>query len=407
MVNTSQETQALYIHWPFCQSKCPYCDFNSHVRPNGIDEADFLQAYLQEIQTIAARTPNKTITSIFFGGGTPSLMAPQTVQTLLDHVAKVWRLDDQIEISLEANPSSVEAMRFAGYRQAGVNRVSIGIQAFNDKDLKTLGRLHTVAEAETALEIAQNNFDQVSFDLIYARPHQSPKQWEQELLYALSKDPHHLSLYQLTIEPGTRFADLYALGKLKIPNSERAEQHFLITQNLCEQEGLEAYEISNHAKEGHECRHNLTYWRYGNYAGIGPGAHGRIESIGKRFATATEPNPEIWRQKVRQQGHGLSVDEEISAEDQALEQLLMGLRLTEGLNIKAMRDKTGFQPNETKIEPLIAEGLIVQNKDYLRITSQGRFVLNYVITHIAESLENTIKAQQNMTEITGSHYANA
>ncbi len=292
----------VYIHWPFCASKCPYCDFNSHVRAGGIDEARFLAAYLRELAHWAERTPGRDVTSVFIGGGTPSLMSPATVGAILDAIAGHWRVDPRAEITLEANPSSVEAARFRGYRAAGVNRVSLGVQSFSDAELRALGRLHTAEEARAAIEIARATFERFSFDLIYARPRQTAQAWRAELAEALTLAGRHLSLYQLTIEPQTPFAELHARGKLAIPAGELAHDLFEITQELTEGAGLPGYEISNHAAPGEESRHNLTYWRYGAYLGIGPGAHGRVVAGGERRATAAERQPGRWASLVKGEG---------------------------------------------------------------------------------------------------------
>ena len=277
----------VYVHWPFCLSKCPYCDFNSHVRHAPIDEERFSRAFAREIETTAARAPGREVSSIFLGGGTPSLMRPQTVGAILDAIGKHWRVAPGVEVTLEANPTSVEATRFSGYRTAGVNRVSLGVQALDDPSLKALGRLHTAREALDAVAIARTAFDRYSFDLIYARPDQTPKMWADELKLAITEAAEHLSLYQLTIEPETPFFGLHAAGKLKTPEEATARELYDVTQDVCAKYGLPAYEISNHARAGAECRHNLIYWRGEEYAGIGPGAHGRLDIAGVRHAIAT------------------------------------------------------------------------------------------------------------------------
>lgn len=282
------------MHWPFCASKCPYCDFNSHVRAGGIDETRFLAAFLKELEHWAVLGPGRSVTSIFFGGGTPSLMSTNTVGAILDAIARHWGVERGAEITLEANPSSVEAGRFRGYRAAGVNRVSLGVQSLDDMQLRALGRMHTSAEARAAIDIAAGTFERFSFDLIYARPGQSIDAWRAELGQALDLAGKHLSLYQLTIEQGTPFAALHARGKLVVPDGDAASALYEVTQEMTERAGLPAYEISNHAAPGEESRHNLTYWRYGEYAGIGPGAHGRVVVDGVRRATSTERNPEGW-----------------------------------------------------------------------------------------------------------------
>src|SRR5882757_8773642 len=297
---TSAENRAfgVYVHWPFCLSKCPYCDFNSHVRHAAIDEERFARAFTREIETTAARVPGRDVTSIFLGGGTPSLMAPRTVGAILDAIGKHWRVAPDAEVTLEANPTSVEATRFAGYRAAGINRVSLGVQALDDAALKELGRLHTAQEALDAVKIARRAFERYSFDLIYARPRQTTAEWRAELSRAIDEAAEHLSLYQLTIEQDTPFAALHAAGKLKTPDEATARALYDVTQEVAAAQGLPAYEISNHARVGSECRHNLVYWRYHEYAGVGPGAHGRLVIDGKRHAIATERRPESWLTRV-------------------------------------------------------------------------------------------------------------
>ena len=323
----------IYVHWPFCASKCPYCDFNSHVRAGGIDENRFLRAYRRELHHWAGLAPSRTIGSIFFGGGTPSLMSATTIAAILDEISHLWTVDAGAEITLEANPSSVEATRFRDYRTAGINRVSLGVQSLVDADLRGLGRLHTVGEALAAIDVSRATFDRFSFDLIYARPGQTLTSWQAELTQALRLAGRHLSLYQLTIEAGTPFAELHARGKLRVPDDELAHDFYELTQGLTEQAGLPAYEVSNHAAPGEECRHNLLYWRYGEYAGIGPGAHGRVVVDGARHATLTERQPERWLGRVEADGHGTVESTPLSRAEQADEALLMGLRLTEGVDL--------------------------------------------------------------------------
>jgi oxygen-independent coproporphyrinogen-3 oxidase len=342
----------VYIHWPFCAQKCPYCDFNSHVRFGGWDEPRYLAAYKRELDHVAALIGDKrarTVSSIFFGGGTPSLMKPETVGAILDPNA---------EITLEANPGSVEAARFAGYRTAGVNRVSIGVQSLRDADLKRLGRIHSVEEAKAAIGIATRTFDRVSFDLIYARPEQTLDGWREELTEAIAMAAGHLSLYQLTIEPETRFADLYAKGRLVIPAAEAAHDLYELTQELTQSAGLAQYEISNHARPGEESRHNLLYWRYGAYAGVGPGAHGRIETSAAHLATQTERSPERWLASVEQHGHGIVDTEDLTPAARADEMLLMGLRLGEGVDLDRLAAVGGLTPSAAKLADLAAQGLI-------------------------------------------------
>lgn len=375
----------VYVHWPFCLSKCPYCDFNSHVRRGGIDEPRFLAAIQAELKHRADLTQGRQVRSIFFGGGTPSLMAPETVAAIIETIGTLWKLDPKAEITLEANPSSVEAGRFRGYRGAGVNRVSLGVQALNDADLKLLGRLHSAEEAMRALDIATQTFDRASFDLIYARPGQSPQAWARELSEALACAPEHLSLYQLTIEPDTMFEQLWRAGKLKIPKADVARDLWDVTQELTEKAGMPAYEISNHARPGAESRHNLIYWRYGEYVGVGPGAHGRIVAAkGGRRAHATEPHPEMWLTVVETEGCGLVEDEALSIEAQGDEFLLMGLRLTEGIDPARFQALTGKRFEASRVADLIANGMVEYTRQgRIRVTSEGFPVLDAVVADLA------------------------
>jgi putative oxygen-independent coproporphyrinogen III oxidase len=377
----------VYAHWPFCASKCPYCDFNSHVRTGGIDEPRFLAAFLRELAHMAALAPDREVSSIFFGGGTPSLMQPSTTGAILDAIASHWIVRSGAEITLEANPSSVEAERFRGYRSAGVNRVSLGVQALNDPDLRALGRLHSVAEARAAVSVARTTFDRYSFDLIYARPRQTLAAWRDELRDAIAMADRHLSLYQLTIEAGTPFAGLHAAGKLKIPDPELADALYETTQEMMEAAGLPAYEISNHAAPGEESRHNLVYWRYGEYAGIGPGAHGRLSVDGERHALVTERQPERWLDHVERNGHGLVESDPLSSSEQADEMLLMGLRLTEGIDLARLAAIGGTRPDVRTIRELANLGLLEElGQDRLRATAHGRFVLNTLVLKLSSSL---------------------
>ncbi len=374
----------VYVHWPFCLSKCPYCDFNSHVRHAAIDEDRFARAFAREIATTAERTPGRTVSSIFLGGGTPSLMQPKTVGAVLDAIGKHWSVARDVEVTLEANPTSVEATRFHGYRAAGVNRVSLGVQALDDTSLKALGRMHSAREALDAVAIARKAFDRYSFDLIYARPDQTVAAWEDELRLAIAEAAEHLSLYQLTIEPETPFAGLYAAGKLIIPDEGNARALYDATQELCSAHGLPAYEISNHARPGAECRHNLVYWRGDEYAGVGPGAHGRIDIDGTRRATATEKRPEAWLMRVEQLGHGVVTDDALTSEERADEYLLMGLRLREGIDPQRYRALAGRTLDQARIELLREEGAIVVDGDgRLRVTQQGFPLLDAVVADLA------------------------
>jgi putative oxygen-independent coproporphyrinogen III oxidase len=374
----------VYIHWPFCLSKCPYCDFNSHVRRGVIDEALFVRAFAAEIAATAARVPGRTVSTIFFGGGTPSLMQPATVAALLDAIAQHWRVAPDAEVTLEANPTSVEAERFRGYRAAGVNRVSLGVQALDDRALGELGRLHSAREALDAVGIARKVFDRYSFDLIYARPQQRPQDWANELTRALTEAGEHLSLYQLTIEPDTPFAALHATGKLKVPDEDAARALYDTTQEVCAAHGLPAYEISNHARPGGECRHNLIYWRAHEYAGIGPGAHGRLDIDGSRHATATEKRPEAWLTRVESEGHGLITDDILIREEMADEFLLMGLRLAEGIDPARYAALAGRLLDEERIATLQENGLLETTAaGRLRVSLPGFPILDAVVADLA------------------------
>ncbi|HVZ05593.1 radical SAM family heme chaperone HemW [Hyphomicrobium sp.] len=354
----SEPAFGVYVHWPFCAQKCPYCDFNSHVRFGGWDEARFLAAYKREIDWVADFIGARSVTSIFFGGGTPSLMKPATTAAILDHISKRWGITADAEITLEANPNSVEAARFRGFRAAGVNRASIGVQSLRDDELRKLGRIHTVAEAKAALDIARSTFDRFSFDLIYARPKQTADAWRVELAEALALAGDHLSLYQLTIEPDTAYAALHAAGKLVVPDDESARVLYEITDELTATHGLTAYEVSNYARAGAESRHNLLYWRYGEYAGIGPGAHGRIVAGGTRRATATERNPEAWADRVEAAGNGFMEVAELTLAEQADEMLLMGLRLSEGVDLDHLVALGRMRLDPHIIAELVALGLL-------------------------------------------------
>jgi len=374
----------VYVHWPFCLSKCPYCDFNSHVRHAAIDEARFVRAFAAEIAATAARIPGREAVSIFFGGGTPSLMQPATVGAILDAIARHWTLAPDVEVTLEANPTSVEATRFRGYRAAGVNRVSLGVQALDDGALAALGRLHSAEEALAAVSLARTTFPRYSFDLIYARPGQTVAAWRDELARAIAEAGDHLSLYQLTIEPDTPFAALHAAGKLAIPDDDTARALYDTTQEVCGARGLPAYEISNHARPGGECRHNLVYWRYGEYAGIGPGGHGRLDVAGRRHATAAEKNPERWLSLVETGGHGLVVDDVLTRTEQADELLLMGLRLAEGIELARYAEVAGKPLDPERIADLARGGLIQTTPEgRLRVTAAGFPLLDAVVADLA------------------------
>lgn len=374
----------VYLHWPFCLSKCPYCDFNSHVRREQIDEARWVRAFTAEIASTAARLSGRVVSTIFFGGGTPSLMQPQTVAAVIEAIARHWPIAPDAEITLEANPTSVEAERFRGYRAAGVNRVSLGVQALDDRALAALGRTHSAREALDAVGVARAVFDRYSFDLIYARPEQTPEQWSRELRAALLEAGEHVSLYQLTIEPETPFAALHAAGKLHPPDENTARILYDVTQEICAAHGLPAYEISNHARPGGECRHNLVYWRAHEYAGIGPGAHGRLDIAGDRHATATEKRPEAWLARVEKEGHGLVTDEVLTTAEHADEFLLMGLRLAEGIDPTRYTQIAGRPLEPDRIAMLRQHDLIEMTPaGRMRVTLSGFPLLDSVVADLA------------------------
>ncbi|MDX8353151.1 radical SAM family heme chaperone HemW [Cognatiyoonia sp. IB215182] len=370
----------LYIHWPFCQAKCPYCDFNSHVVAQ-IDQKAWEKAYLSEIERVGAETQGRILRSVFFGGGTPSLMDPDVIDAVLRKVRATWSCANDIEITLEANPTSVEAGRFAGYRDAGVNRVSMGIQALNDIDLKALGRLHSAKEAMAAFDVARDIFDRVSFDLIYARQNQSVAEWENELMQALNMAVDHLSLYQLTIEDRTAFGDRYAVGKLRgLPDEDMAADMYAATQEICADAGFAAYEVSNHARPGSESVHNLIYWRYGDYVGIGPGAHGRLTLNGQRYATETPLAPGAWMAQVQKTGAGESLRSPLSEEDQFAEMMLMGFRLHDGVNLE--RFGSSLDELRISINNLTDMGMVHMDGSQLSLTPKGRPLLNAVLRQL-------------------------
>jgi oxygen-independent coproporphyrinogen-3 oxidase len=376
----------VYVHWPFCAAKCPYCDFNSHVRRERIDEARWIAAFRRDLAAQAAMAPGRVVTSIFFGGGTPSLMAPATVGAILDAIARHWAVEQLVEVTLEANPTSVEAERFKGYRAAGVNRLSLGVQALSDADLKRLGRLHTAAEALAALDTAQAIFERVSFDLIYARPEQTIQAWRAELKQALARAREHLSLYQLTIEPDTPFEKLRDTGALIVPTADEGRAFYEVTQIATEAAGLPAYEISNHARPGAESRHNLLYWRYGDYAGVGPGAHARlpVNGTGERVVLVGEKHPETWLKRVETHGRGFEESERLDAEAQGDEMLLMGLRLTEGIDPARYARLAGRPLDDSRITLLREEGLLETTPDgRLRATHAGAVVLDALVADLA------------------------
>lgn len=372
---------AIYLHWPFCQAKCPYCDFNSHVARQ-IDQARWLSSYIREIDRYAAEVPDRVLTSIFFGGGTPSLMNPDIVQGVLERIKYHWPQANDLEVTLEANPGSVEAGRFKAYAEAGVNRISMGIQALNDEDLQRLGRVHSAAEALAAFDIARDHFDRVSFDLIYARQNQSLADWKTELKQALDLAIDHISLYQLTIEEGTAFGDRYAKGKLGgLPADDVSADMYQATQEICGAAGFPAYEISNHSRLGAESRHNSVYWRYGDYVGIGPGAHGRLTLDGRRQATEAWSNPAKWLEQT-ESSLGEKERTPLSPEDQASEFLMMGLRLHEGIDLSRYASLAGRPLPSGKVDHLISLGMLDLKGNRISATRQGRMVLNAVLSEL-------------------------
>ncbi len=375
----------IYVHWPFCLSKCPYCDFNSHVRET-VDQDAFKAAYIRELEFYAQLTNHLPVSSIFFGGGTPSLMPVDTADEIINTIQKNWKIKNDIEITLEANPTSIEREKFQGFRAAGINRVSIGVQSLNDNDLKALGREHSADEALKAIDTARDVFDRYSFDLIYAREGQSLKDWEHELSRALKYADGHVSLYQLTIEPGTAFHTRFQRGDLTIPEEDDAVDFYNITQDIMGAAGLPAYETSNHAAVGQESRHNMIYWRYGQYAGIGAGAHGRINIDGKRHATRAHRGPEIWRDLALENGHGAHPFEALDKKAMGEEALMMGLRLTAGLDLQQFYAETGCAvsdvADENKIKTLVDEGLLISDNKILKATPRGMLCLNAVLSYI-------------------------
>lgn len=374
----------LYVHWPFCLAKCPYCDFNSHVA-QGVDQDRWARAFTAEIKRIGSETEGRVLNSIFFGGGTPSLMQPQTVDAVIQAARDSWPFANDIEISLEANPTSVERGRFAEYAGAGVNRLSMGVQALNDDDLRRLGRMHSVAEAQAAFDVARSCFDRVSFDLIYARQGQTLAGWRQELQQALTMAVDHLSLYQLTIEPGTAFAARRDAGGLKgLPDDDLSADMYLETQEICESLGMAGYEISNHARPGAESRHNLIYWRQGDWAAVGPGAHGRLTLGQTRFATEAPRAPGKWLDAVEKDGHGKSLRERLTGADRVLEYLLMSMRLSEGMDIARYTALAGKPPAPEAVARLEEMGMITRDAAHIRATRAGRPVLNAILRELAE-----------------------
>jgi oxygen-independent coproporphyrinogen-3 oxidase len=372
---------AVYVHWPFCRAKCPYCDFNSHVRTH-LDEEGFVDALCRELVHRAALVPDRCVTSIFFGGGTPSLMSGAGIAKLLETIAGLWPLSETLEVTLEANPTSVESCKFASYHDAGVNRLSLGIQALDERALTALGREHSLAEACAALDLAKRYFRRVSFDLIYARPGQSEENWRQELALALSMAGEHLSLYELTLEPGTPFHAAFLQGRFTPLPADEGARLYEVTQELCDAAALPAYEISNHARPGSECRHNLSYWRGGDYVGVGPGAHGRLTFNGARHAQEAVRLPELWREAVRLKGHGLARCVALTAKDIGEEYLLMGLRLAKGISLARLQTLSRLRLDDNKLAPLLAGRLLEREGDSLRVSPAGRLVLDRLLSEL-------------------------
>ncbi len=381
----SRAPLGVYVHWPFCKSKCPYCDFNSHVR-DGVEQARWRTALLRELEHAASEAPDRRVETMFFGGGTPSLMEPETVAALIARTRELWDSAPEIEITLEANPTSVEASRFAALAEAGVNRVSLGVQALDPASLKFLGREHSTDEALEALATARRHFARHSFDLIYARPGQTPEAWAEELERALTLAGEHLSLYQLTIERGTRFFTDHARGTFVLPDEEASAAMFEHTQARLEQAGLPAYEISNHARPGAACRHNLIYWRYQDYVGIGPGAHGRFAVGATKKATRRSSGPEAWLESVERVGHGTAETSTVEGQDLVEEALMMGLRLADGIDRATFASVTGVDPVEAidaaRLEPLVRAGFLEVDSTHLRATSEGRQRLNALLERL-------------------------
>ena len=371
----------IYLHWPYCESKCPYCDFNSYVEKN-VNWYEWELSFLSQLGFYYQETGDRRVNSIFFGGGTPSLMNPKLVSNIINHISNLWGFEDTVEITLEANPSSVESRRFAEFKAAGVNRVSIGVQALNNKDLKKLGRLHSVHDALNAIEIGKDTFDRVSFDLIYARQDQKVQDWELELKKALTLEPDHLSLYQLTIEPNTTFGNLREKGKLSgLPDENLGADLYHLTNNLCYKFGLNPYEVSNYSRKSHESIHNKIYWNYGDYLGVGPGAHGRITTQKGRFATQNYYSPIKW-QKNALNNAGESIRTLINGKDQADEMAMMGLRLNSGFSKERYFRLSGKKLNEKTLTFLISDNLITVENNFIKATAQGRVVLNRLILNI-------------------------
>ena len=373
----------IYVHWPFCAAKCPYCDFNSHVRDKPIDQGEWAGAYERVISYYGEMMPERQVVSVFFGGGTPSLMEPETVERIISSIQKTWPIVNDLEVTLEANPTSVEVEKFKGFRDAGVNRVSLGIQSLYDDDLKFLGRMHSADEGRAAVQTAADVFDRYSFDLIYARPDQTPESWVRELQEGIAMARGHLSLYQLTIERNTPFYMLFNRGAFTLPDDGGGAALYQVTQDVCEAHGLPAYEVSNHAAAGQECRHNQIYWNYADYIGIGPGAHGRFMAGGKKYAVRDHAAPEVWLERVLAQGHGAHPFEEISRGEQMEEAIMVGLRICDGIDdavFQARFGKSVFEIlPEKKLRTVVSEGWAQVDDGRIYLTTEGLLRLNSLI----------------------------
>jgi len=385
MLNVQCDDFGLYVHWPFCKKKCPYCDFNSHVQES-VDQSLWRAAFKTELAYIAEFTKGKNLSSIFFGGGTPSLMEAQTVASILADANTHWAFDDDIEITLEANPTSIEAQKFQDFKAAGINRVSVGVQSLNDDALQFLGREHNAREAVRALEIAQKTFDRFSFDLIYARPDQTLKEWEEELSRAIDLSKGHISLYQLTIEQGTPFYIQHNRGDFKIPETDLAADLYELTNKIMADANMPAYEVSNYAAEGHQSKHNMIYWRYDDYAGVGPGAHGRVTVDGAKYATRTHRAPDIWLERNKAQGHGYHAFEKLDAAQSFEECFMMGMRIAEGVSIEKLEHLSGKKFADIftsdKINSLAQEGLIIVTQTHIKPTQKGMQRLNSIMSYL-------------------------
>lgn len=385
----------IYVHWPFCKKKCPYCDFNSHVRDE-IDQKAWLKALREDLYSYKDRTGGRPVHSIYFGGGTPSLMAPFVVEGVLEAINDIWCVREGCEITLEANPTSSEGDKFKAFKQAGINRLSVGVQAFNDKDLAFLGREHSVVEAQKVIELARDIFPKYSFDLIYARPEQSVQEWEEELLRALAFSVGHISLYQLTIEKGTQFYSAFNRGDFSIPNEDLSADLYESTDDILKHHGFSHYEVSNFAKTGHKSRHNLGYWRYEDYIGVGPGAHGRFkDGAGVKYATRTHKAPEIYLDLIADQGSGVKHIETINKSDQFIEMMMMGLRLDEGVSHNFIVEETGKSidqwMNLVVLDGFIKDKYLIDLKENISATKRGRMCLDTLLGHLVESVETTQK----------------